>query len=73
MTGDIEDEQEEEPVVAKPVKAAPSGGIVAELEVRLGMYKKAFEAAKAGGEAAKSRRFERQYKVVIRLKKRNVR
>lgn len=64
MTGDTEDEPEDEPVVAaKPVQAAASTGIVAELEARLGMYKKALEAAKASGEAAKIRRYDRQFKV----------
>ena len=73
MTGEVEEEQEDEPVPAKLVKAAPSAGIVGELEARLAMYKKAVDAAKANGEAAKSRRFDRQYKVAIPSRKRKVR
>lgn len=73
MTGEVEDEPEEEPVPAKLVKAAPSAGIVGDLEARLAMYKKAVDAAKASGDAAKSRRYDRQYKVAIPSKKRKVR
>lgn len=36
---------------------------MAELEARLAMYKKAVETAKASGDSAKSRRYDRQFKV----------
>jgi coiled-coil and C2 domain-containing protein 1 len=67
MTGEIEFEEQKEQIQTKPVQSTSDGGIVSVLETRLGMYKKAVETAKASGDAAKARRYDRQYKIIQEL------
>ncbi len=67
MTGEIEFEEQKEQIQTKPVQSTSNGGIVSVLETRLGMYKKVVETAKTSGDAAKARRYDRQYKVNILL------
>lgn len=59
----MEVEQPPPKAVAQPPQT--NNSIVSTLEARLGMYRKAVESAKAKGEAAKARRFERQLNVTI--------
>ncbi len=51
----------------KQVPSTANNAIVSTLETRLGMYKKAIDTARSGGDAAKARRYDRQYKVSIFL------
>ena len=62
ITDDIEHEDHME---TKKPSASSSGNIVSVLEGRQDMYSKAIATAKSSGDASKSRRLERQFKVEI--------
>ena len=53
------------PPPAMASSGAPSTGILSTLEVRREMYAKAVDTAKTNGDAAKSRRLDRQLKVMF--------
>lgn len=59
-------DDDDQPTKEEPKPKAPSNNaIVLTLEARLIMYKQAAQIAKTKGEAAKSRRYERQLNVVV--------
>jgi len=62
--GDGGDDDQPTKEESKP-KAPSNNTIVSTLEARLTMYKQAVQIAKTKGDAAKSRRYERQLKVAF--------
>ncbi|CAF4820597.1 unnamed protein product [Rotaria sp. Silwood1] len=64
ITDEIETERNDQ---IKQPQAKSSGNIVSVLEERQSMYAKALAAAKASGDAAKSRRLDRQLKTIQEL------
>lgn len=65
MTGDMETDDQDERTPAKPTSSSSADtNILSVLESRRQMYVKAVETAKASQDAAKTRRLDRQLKVM---------
>lgn len=67
VLGEEQKTSESHPPVAQPKATAPSPGLEATLQERLGLYQTAIESARQAGDSAKVRRYERGLKTLENL------